>query len=163
MYKRFYVSKKPRKTPTYQSKEKKHNFLKYYRVVSYYIKNKYELSTSELDMILFLYDEDIFTKETFNDFAATMSWNKGRFSKMLKDGHIKKWRDRKQTQRSNLYELTFQSKRICSHMYKKLTQEEVISENPYRNKIFKGSNYTDKVYKNIIRKMNFKTLSQSEA
>ena len=46
---------------------------------------------------------------------------------------------------------------------KKLTQEEIISENPYRNKIFKGSNYTDKVYKNIIKKMNFKTLSQSGA
>ena len=40
-------------------------------------------------MILFLYDEDIFTKEIFNDFAATMSWDKGRFSKMLKDRYIK--------------------------------------------------------------------------
>ena len=75
---------------------------------------------------------------------------------------IKKWRDRKQTQGQPI-RLTFKAKRICSHMYKKLTQEEIISENPYRNKIFKGSNYTDKVYKNIIKKMNFKTLSQSGA
>lgn len=163
MYKRFYVKKKPRKTPTYFATEKKHTFLKYHRVVSYYIKNKYDLTTGELDMILFLYDEDVFTKEVFNDFAKTMSWDKRRFSKMVEDGYIKKWRERKYTQRSNLYELTFQAKRICSHMYKKLTQEEIISEDPYRNKIFKGSSYADKVYKNIIKKMNLKTLSQNES
>lgn len=159
MYKRLYVKKKPRKTPTYFPKEKQHNFLKYYRVVKYYIKSKYNISELDLDMILFLYDEDIFTKDIFNDFARTMSWNKERFSQMVEAGYIKKWRDRKETQRSNLYELTISSKRICNHMYKKLTQEEVISEDPYRNEIFKGKSYMDKIYKDIIKKMNAKTQS----
>lgn len=160
MYKRFYVNKKPKKTPRYSPNEKQHNFLKYYRVVKYYIKNKYNISEAELDMILFLYDENVFTKDIFNDFARTMSWDKERFSSMVNSGYIKKWRDRKETQRSNLYELTISSKRICNHMYKKLTQEEVISEDPYRNEIFKGKSYMDKVYKDIIKKMNSKTQSR---
>jgi hypothetical protein len=62
MYKRLYVKKKPPKTPVYQFREKDFNFLKYHRVVKYYIKNKYEISGAELDMILFLYDENVFTK-----------------------------------------------------------------------------------------------------
>lgn len=162
MYKRLYVNKKPRKTPRYSPNEKQYNFLKYYRVVKYYIKNKYKISEAELDMILFLYDEDIFTKDIFNDFARTMSWDKERFSSMVESGYIKKWRDRKETQRSNLYELTISAKRICNHMYKKLMQEEVISEDPYRNEIFKGNSYMDKVYKDIIKKMNAKTQSRNE-
>jgi DNA-binding MarR family transcriptional regulator len=162
MYKRLYVKKKPNKTPVYQFREKDFTFLKYHRVVSYYIKNKYQISGSELDMILFLYDENVFTKDVFNDFARTMSWDKSRFSQMVKDGLIKKWRDRKETQRSNLWELTIKAKRICNHMYKKLTHQEIISEDPYRNEIFKGKTYMDKIYKDMIKKMNSKTLTRND-
>jgi hypothetical protein len=160
MYKRFYVAQKPRKTPTYQYRPREYNFLKYWRVVKYYIKEKYQISGTELDMILFLYDEKLFTKDLFNGFAKTMSWDKSRFSSMVKSGYIKKWRDRKESQRSNLYELTIKSKRICNHLYKKLMQEEIISENPYRNEIFKGKSYMDKIYKDVIKKMNSKTQSR---
>tara|TARA_B100000085_G_C18259053_1_gene397247 strand:+ start:68 stop:559 length:492 start_codon:yes stop_codon:yes gene_type:complete len=160
MYKRFYVAKKPRKTPTYQFRPRQHNFLKYWRVIKYYIKEKYEISGAELDMILFLYDENVFKKDTFNNFSQTMNWDKKRFSQMVKDGYIRKWRDRRETQRSNLWELTIKSKRICNHLYKKLMQEEIISEDPYRNEIFKGKSYMDKVYKNIIKKMNSSTQSR---
>jgi DNA-binding MarR family transcriptional regulator len=162
MLKRVYLRKKSKKTPTYQFHEKQHNFLKYWRVVKYYIKDKYEISDSVLEMLLFLYDENVFTKATFNEFARTMSWDKNRFSKLVEAGFIKKWRDRKQTQRSSLWELTIKSKRICNHLYKKLTQEEEISENPYRNEIFKGNSHMDRVYKDIIRAMNAKTRSHNE-
>ena len=82
---------------------------------------------------------------------------------MVEKGLIKKWRDRKETQRSTLYELTIRAKRICNHMYKKLLQEEIISEDPYRNEIFKGKSYMDKVYKNLIKKMNAKTASRNDS
>ena len=157
------VSKKRKNKIKYQPNHKKYNFLKYWRVVKYYIKNKYELSEPELEMLLFLYDEDLFSRETFNEFASTMSWDKRRFSEMKKRGYIKVWRERKQTQRSTLYELTFAAKRICDHTYKKLMREEIISENPYRNTIFKGASYTDKIYKNIIKSMNSKTLARSDS
>jgi DNA-binding MarR family transcriptional regulator len=162
MFKRLYVKKKSNKTPVYQFREKQFNFLKYHRVVKYYIKNKYKISEAELDMILFLYDENIFTKDVFNDFARTMSWDKNRFSQMVSDGLIRKWRDRKETQRSNLWEITIRAKRICNHMYKKLTHQEIISEDPYRNEIFKGKSYMDKIYKDMIKKMNSKTLTRNE-
>ena len=162
MYKRFYVDKKPKKTHTYQYRPRQHNFLKYWRVVKYYIKDKYDILETELEMILFLYDENLFTRQIFNNYAKTMSWDKNRFSSMIDSGYIKKWRSRKESQRSSLYELTIKSKRICNHLYKKLMQEEIISENPYRNEIFRGKSYMDKVYKNVIKKMNSSTQSRSD-
>lgn len=162
MYKRFYITKKQKKTPTYQARPREHNFLKYWRVVKYYIKTKYEISEPEIEMLLFLYDESVFSKKSFNQFSKTMSWDKNRFKKMMDDGYIKIWRDRRETQRSSLYELTIKSKRICNHLYKKLMQEEVISEDPYRNEIFKGRSYMDKIYKDVIKKMNSSTQSRSD-
>jgi len=118
MHKSFYVTKKQKKTPTYQARPREHNFLKYWRVVKYYIKTKYEISEPEIEMLLFLYDESVFSKKSFNQFSKTMSWDKNRFKKMMDDGYIKIWRERRETQRSSLYELTIKSKRICNHLYK---------------------------------------------
>lgn len=161
MYKRFYVNKRPRKTPVFQPHPREYDFLKNWRVVRYYIQSRYDLTLSELDMLLYLYDESVFDKETFNDFADSMSWDKNRFKEMMDKGLFRVWRKGVKGRERRLYELTIKSKRICSHTYKKLLGLELISEDPYRNKIMKGENYMDKIYKNLIRKMNNKTTEDS--
>ena len=66
-----------------QLRERQSNFLKYWRVVKYYVKRKYDLSSMELDMLLYLYDLPYFRKEDFNYYGNTMSWDK---KKILRDG-----------------------------------------------------------------------------
>jgi hypothetical protein len=39
------------------------DYLKYWRVIRYYIKNKYGLTQADLDILLFLYSEQYFTKD----------------------------------------------------------------------------------------------------
>lgn len=155
MIKKVYVKKIDKDKHIYTSRKKKHNFLKYWRPVKYYIKRKYDLSQSELEMLLYLYDTDVFKKEEFNDFASILSWDKNRFKDMMDRGFIRKWRDG-QRKVAHLYELTHKGKLICNQTYKKLMQEEHISEDPYQNEMFKGDSYSDKVYRNIIKKMNRK-------
>lgn len=157
MFKRFYVKKKPRKTPVYDARQREFDFLKNWRVVRYYVQKRYDLSMSELEMILFLYDESVFDKELFNSFAQSMSWDKSRFTAMKDKGLIKIWRKGQKTNHRQLYELSHKAKIICSHTYKKLLGLELISEDPYRNNIMKGQNYMDKIYRNLIKKMNEKT------
>ena len=41
-------------------KLKVNDCLKYWRVIRYFVKQKYGLTTGDLDMLLFLYSEDIF-------------------------------------------------------------------------------------------------------
>ena len=138
-----------------QPRERKFNFLKYWRIVRYYIKRKYNISLSEHDMLLYLYDIPFFKKEDFNYYSNSMSWDKKRFYRMINKGLIKEWRGGcVKFGRSKIYELTHLSKTICSTTYKKLVKEELISEDPRSNPIFKKETYTDKVYKSIIEKMN---------
>ena len=51
-------------------KSKVNDCLKYWRVIRYFIKQKYGLTTADLDMLLFLYSEDIFSKEKFEEFFS---------------------------------------------------------------------------------------------
>ena len=161
MYNRFYLKKKPRKTPVLNIREKEFTFLKNLRVVRYYIQKRYELSSAELDMMLYLYDESVFDKKMFNSYAESMMWDKDRFKDMNDRGLIKVWRKTSRTNHKELYELSHKAKLICSHTYKKLLGLELISEDPYRNKIMKGENYMDKIYRNLIKKMNSRTTTDA--
>lgn len=145
----------PKKPIKRQNREREHNFLKYLRVVRYYIKRKYDLSGMELDMLLYLYDMPYFRKDDFNYYGNTMSWDKQRFFQMVNKGLIKEWRPGGEKYgRAKLWELSHKGKTICLLTYKKLLREEPISEEPRSNPIFKKQNYTDKIYKKVIEKMN---------
>ena len=135
------------------------NYLKYWRVVRYYIKIKYKLTTGELDMLLFLYSEDYFSKDKFKEFDELLSWNVNRFDKLLRDGWIEVFRKRVGNRKA-LYELSYKAKRVINSIYKKLNGEEIPSSE--HNPIFhRNVSYTDKVYKNFIKEMN-KTIKQQQ-
>ena len=63
----------------------KSDYLKYWRVVRYFIKAKYGLNAQELDMLLFLRSEQYFDKGRFQDFNNLLGWNKNRFEKFLRE------------------------------------------------------------------------------
>ena len=69
-------------------KSKVNDCLKYWRVIRYFIKQKYGLTTADLDMLLFLYSEDIFSKEKFEEFDNLLSWDEDRFDRLLRAGRI---------------------------------------------------------------------------
>ena len=67
---------------------KSEDYLKYWRVVRYYIKKKYKLTTAELETLLFLKTEGRFSRDDFQKFNEVISWNKDRFEKLRRDGWI---------------------------------------------------------------------------
>tara|TARA_R100000951_G_C2638824_1_gene180198 strand:- start:1503 stop:1970 length:468 start_codon:yes stop_codon:yes gene_type:complete len=145
---------KTRFRKNYDRREPNADYLKYWKVVKQWARAKYNLGTADIEMMLFLYSEGLFTKFEFEEFNEIMSWDKNRFHKMLKDEWIIKWRERKGRE-STLYELGFKGKRVCASIYKKLNKEEVISEDRRNNPIFnKSTKYSNKVYRKMIKKMN---------
>jgi hypothetical protein len=134
-------------------KLKVNDCLKYWRVIRYFIKQKHGLTTGDLDMLLFLYSEDIFSKEKFEEFDNLLSWDEDRFDRLLRDGWIEVFRRRRKKFKT-LYGLTFKTQRVISSIYKKLSGEEIptdMSNNP----IFaKNVKFSDKVYKKMIIEMN---------
>ena len=128
------------------------DYLKYWRVIRYYIRAKYDLSTSDLDVLLFLYSEEYFSKDKFNEFDEIISWDVNRFDRLLRDGWITVFR--KKAREKAMYEISYKSRRVIGNMYKFLAGEP-ISENISVNPLFlKGASYQDKVYRNAIKEMN---------
>ena len=129
------------------------DYLKYWRVIRYFIKAKYKINTGELDVLLFLYSEKYFSKDKFNEFDELISWDVNRFNKLLRDGWVVVFRKR-QGKKKALYEVSYKGRRMLGSMYKKLSGEE-IPESPSVNPMFlKNVSYTDKVYRNMIVEMN---------
>tara|TARA_R100000544_G_C2225745_1_gene60548 strand:+ start:1835 stop:2299 length:465 start_codon:yes stop_codon:yes gene_type:complete len=133
-----------------------HDYLKYWRVIRYWVKAKYDLGTPELEMLLFLYSEQIFNKSQFKNFEELMSWDIKRFDYLLKEDWIHVWRKRKGKE-TTLYELTYKAKRVVNTIYKKLNGES-IAESSVNNPLFRfDASYMDKVYRNMIVEMNKET------
>ena len=80
------------------------DYLKYWRVIRYFIKAKYGLSQADLDMLLFLYSEDYFSKDKFEEFDELLSWDVNRFDKLLRDGWIEVFRKGSRN-RKGIYQL----------------------------------------------------------
>jgi|TARA_B100000780_G_scaffold262137_1_gene215057 hypothetical protein len=130
-----------------------HNYLKYWRVVRYFIKAKYGLSQADLDVLLFLSSEKYFSKNDFDEFDELLSWDKNRFEDLRTKGWIEVFRKRTGTNKA-IYQLSYKSMRVIDSIYKKLEGEE-IPESPSTNPMFlKNVSYTDKVYRNYIKEMN---------
>ena len=131
----------------------KHDYMKYWRVIRYFFKIKYDLSTSDLDMLLFLHSEKYFNRQKFNEFSEIFPWDKNRFQSLRKRGWITIFRKRKGKQ-TTLYEISYKGKIMISTMYKKLDGDP-LPETHVANPLFlKNVPYMHKVYRNEIIKMN---------
>lgn len=129
------------------------DYLKYWRVVKYYVKAKYGLTQAELEMLLFLKSEGYFSKDKFKEFDALISWNVNRFDKMRRDGWIEVFR-RRDGKRKALYQLSMKSKRMIDLVYKKLNGEELPMSESHNPMFKKEVSYSSKVYRNFIKQMN---------
>ena len=137
----------------------KSDYLKYWRVIRYYVKSKYGLTTGELEMLLFLYSEGYFDRTKFNEFNNVISWDTKRFEKLQRDGWIVYFRQPRRNIKA-IYELSMKAKKLIDSVYKKLNGEE-ISIKESTSPIFKRNvKYTDKVYRNMIMNMRNATRRQ---
>ena len=131
----------------------KSDYLKYWRVIRYFIKAKYDLNTQELDMLLFLNSEQYFDIGRFKEFDNLLSWDKHRFYKLLKKGGIEKFRKGQNGLRT-VYCLSYKTKRLIKSVYNKLEGEEIPTSKTHNPMFAKNVCYSDKVYRNMIIEMN---------
>jgi len=152
--KKVYVKKRKRKVLICDRTEVKFNYMKYYRVVRYWAMRTYDITTPELEMLFFLYDEKLFTISKFDKYDNIFSWNTRRLYKLQNKKLVHVWRPAGHHE-ARLYELTYKAKRMIFSIYKKLNGEEPIPTSERRNPIFrKNASYTDKVYAMAIKDFN---------
>ena len=129
------------------------DYLKYWRVIRQYIKVKYGLTQSDLDVLLFLNTEGYFSKDKFDEFDSILSWDVKRFDRLLRDGWIEVFR-KHSGRNKGLYQMSYKGKAVVKSIYKKLNGEEMptsVSQNPI---FLKNVSYMDKRYRKAIENMN---------
>lgn len=131
----------------------KHDYLKYWRVIKYYYKRKYNLSESDLEMLLFLNSEGRFRRKDFRKYAEIMPWDRTRFDRLVKDGWIQEFNNTTSTWNMR-YQLSSKAERMIISLYKKLNGEEIPTSQSFNPMFAKNVSYTDKVYRNMIKEMN---------
>jgi len=100
------------------------DYLKYWRVIRQFVKIKYGLNQSDLDMIFFLYSELYFDRDKFIEFDNLLGWDKQRFEKLRQAGWIEVFRKR-MGNRKALYQLSSKAKIMVRSVYNKLNGEEI--------------------------------------
>lgn len=139
----------------FRGKNPSNDYLKYWRVIRYFIKAKYGLNQSDLDVLLFLYSEKYFNKDKFEEFDALLSWDKERFNRLLRDDWISRFRPyNPKTKQKALYEISYKGKRVIGSMYKKLNGEEIPMSQSNNTLFAKNVSYSDRKYQEFIKEMN---------
>jgi hypothetical protein len=131
----------------------KSDYLKYWRVVRFFVMRKYKLNQADLDMLLFLYSESYFSRDRFDEYTKVMSWDTKKFNRLMREGWIVIFREHKGNRRA-LYELSYKCKRMIDSIYKKLDGEEIPETTGGSNLFHKNVSYSDRRYKNMILAMN---------
>ena len=129
------------------------NYLKYWRVVRYFINAKYGITQPDLEMLIFLYDEPYFTRAKFKEFDKVFSWDKDRFNRLVKNGWIEKVSVQSKS-RLGVYNLTYQAKRIIEYVYAILHGKKFPTDR-HNNPVFKRDvSFSDKMYRNVMMEIN---------
>lgn len=111
------------------------DYLKYYRVVRYWVREKYGWTGITFEVMQFLYSERIFNKSKYLEYMNIFAWDKSRWKKLNDAGLVTKFRVGTKEERA-LYTLTPKAKRIMRECYDKLNGKEVYSELPHKNPFF---------------------------
>ena len=131
------------------------NLLKHYRIIRKWACKNNGLNDADLDLLIYFDCMDLFTKHDFEMGTYSYSWDNRRWNKLLKNDWIVVWRNRNRTtQKYNIYKVSFKCKQLISRMYRIMLGEEDIPSSERRNKLIKGSSYTDKVLTQAIYNVN---------
>jgi hypothetical protein len=134
-------------------KSNQDDYLKYWRVIRQFVKIKYGLTQSDLDMLFFLYSEKYFDRDKFGEFDSLLGWDKQRFEKLRQAGWIEVFRKRMGARKA-IYQLSSKANTMIRLVYNKLSGEEIPVSQSQNRMFLKNVSYTDKVYRNMITEMN---------
>lgn len=130
------------------------DILKYWRIVrKWALDSNPTLNGGELDMLLYLYREPPFDIVIFKEAVSLMSWDRGRLERMIINGWIDVYRERK-TKRKQLYCLSRKTKNLIASIYNKLLQKDPMPEKSIY--FSKEASFSEKMYREAIKRMNAK-------
>jgi len=104
--------------------QQKHgHILKYLRPVTIHIRERYKITQSDLDCLLFLFAQGPYRLSEFRLFESSFPFSIKRHEELVRRGFVIKLRGRTMSSAAHLYDLSYQSKIMVMNMYKMLLGE----------------------------------------
>lgn len=139
---------------------KKKDYLKYLRLARYFIKSKYKLKLADLEMLTYLYSEGYFSHQVFHEYKQVMTWEKNKMERFIEEGWVSLFR-KKVKGRREIYQLTHKAKHMIANLYNILDGGLISTHRNYNPMFRKDPTFTDKVFRNAIKKRN-KSIKQQQ-
>lgn len=117
------------------------------------MQKKHNLTEQDLETLLFLYSQGLFTYYDFKEYTNCMSWDMKRFKRLKDEGWIHVFSDKHRSQ-YNLYEMTRKGRYAITTMYKHLNMIEPIPMDPQHNPFIRSTSFADKTILLGIRAFN---------
>lgn len=138
----------------------KSDYLKYYKVVRKFIKEKHGLTQSDLDTLFFLRSEGLFTSTNFDEFNKIVSWDRLRLDRLRQNGWVEIYRDAPKDLKPGkigvVYRLTYKAKRVIDTIYEYLNGRSLPMTQTSNPLMAKNVPFSSKVHRNFIRNLNKK-------
>jgi len=132
--------------------KRKHDYMKYYRVARFYMKEKYGLSQMDLEVLLYLFSEKYFTVIKFKEYTRHFDWSKELLPRLKRNGWVELFKPRAKY-REAVYRITLKASRAMMTFYNLLEGKEFSDSR--HNPMFRGdAGYVDRAHQGIIKRIN---------
>ena len=151
------AKKKERKVPNRGRVTVKYDFLKYIRVVLKWATANSDLTRPQIELMLYLYCEGVFSKRQYHDYHKIIGMYEQKTLDILTEkGWVTLFKPaNKDTKEPDLYTLTHSSKKFCAKIHRLCCGVEEIPTEARHNKLAeKGGKRIDDYYMHMIKKMN---------
>jgi hypothetical protein len=108
------------------------DYLKYFKLIRFWVRIKYAITLEELELLLFLNSEKVFNQNRLKMAKIGMRWNHRLIDDLVKRGLIGQLREKP----TKLYALTPHARHIINAVYRKLNGEEEMRTDPRSNPIY---------------------------
>ena len=131
------------------------NLLKHYRIIRRWACKNNGLNNADLELLIYLDCINLFTIKDFKEGSYSYSWDKKRWSRLIKNEWVVVWRNRNRTtQKYNIYKVSFKGKQLINKIYKIMLGQEDIPTSERRNIIMRKNTYSNKVLRTSIDNVN---------
>ena len=129
--------------------------LKHYRIIRRWASKNNDLTSADLELLIYLDCINYFTINDFKMGVYSYSWNNRRWNKLIQNNWVVLWRHRnRSTQKYNIYKVSFKGKQLIQKIYRIMLGQDDIPTSERRNSIMKGKSYIDKVLQTSIYNVN---------
>lgn len=128
-------------------------YVRYLPVIKRLYMKKYDLSLTQIEILIFIHGTRTFRLKVLYDFANTMKWQPRMFSDMKSRGFIKKHKDSNR-KLGVIYQCSIKTDKIMKEMFDLVLEQTKFSDDPSENPMHKRENFTQKSYSMLMNRIN---------